>query len=261
MARIYLVTSYKGGVGKSTVSANIANKLAKLGKKVLLCDLDFDLGTLDLLLGCEDRMLFDICDAVYGRADAESCTVKLGVDKNLAFLGAPYRCNDEIDPEYFASRIKELAKDYDYAILDTPGGNTVTLQAARLCSDEAIVVATQNPASIRGAEKTADSLAEAGISSRLVINCFDAQSAENSSRAGILSMIDSTKTPLLGVIPYDRTMMFAQEKGVLSDGDTFISSRAFENVVSRMEAALTHKRPVPVLYKVKGIRRKKVLTK
>lgn len=261
MAKIFLITSYKGGVGKSTVSANIANKLAKNGRKVLLCDLDFDLGTLDLLLGCEDRMLFDICDAAYGRAATEDCTVRLGRDKNLGFLGAPYKCTDEIDPGDFAKRLKELSSGYDYVILDTPGGETVTLQAARLCADEAIVVATQNPASIRGAEKTADSLAEAGISSRLVINCFDAQSAENSSRAGILSMIDSTKTPLLGVIPYDRTMMFAQEKGVLSDGDTFISSRAFENVVSRMEAALTHKRPVPVLYKVKGIRRKKVLTK
>ena len=261
MARIYLITSYKGGVGKSTVAANIAYKLAKTGKRVLLCDLDFDLGTLDLLLGCEDRMLFDLCDAVFKRADPESCTVRLGRDKNLAFLGAPYKCADEIEPEFFAQRLKELSDGYDYVILDTPGGETVTLKAARLCADEAIVVATQNPASIRGAEKTAGNLRDQGISSRLIINCFDAQSAETSSRAGIISMIDSTKTPLLGVIPYDRVMMFAQEKGVLSDGDGFASSQAFENVVSRMEAFLTGKRPVPVLYKVKGIRRKKVLTK
>ena len=74
-------------------------------------------------------------------------------------------------------------------------------------------------------------------------------------------MIDSTKTPLLGVIPYDRVMMFAQEKGVLSDGDGFVSSQAFDNVVNRIEAFQTGRRPVPVLYKVKGIRRKKVLTK
>ena len=261
MARIYLITSYKGGVGKSTVAANIANKLAKKDRRVLLCDLDFDLGTLDLLLGCEDRMLFDICDAVYGRSDPESCTVRLGKNKNIGFLGAPYKCSDTIDPEFFAGRIKDLADGYDYVILDTPGGETVTLQAARLCADEAIVVATQNPASIRGAEKTAASLSEKGLSSRLIINCFDAQSAENSSRAGILSMIDMTKTPLLGVIPYDRVMMFAQEKGVLSDGDGFISSQAFENVISMIEAFKNGRRPVPVLYKVKGIRRKKVLTK
>lgn len=261
MARIYLITSYKGGVGKSTVSANIANKLAKRGKRVLLCDLDFDLGTLDLLLGCEDRMLFDICDAVYGRAAADDCTVRLGYYKNIGFLGAPYKCRDEIEPESFAGRIKELSQGYDYVLLDTPGGETVTLQAARLCADEAIVVATQFPASIRGAEKTAAALADAGIPSRLIINSFDAQSAENATRAGILSMIDSTKTPLLGVIPYDRVMMFAQEKGVLSDGDAFVSSQAFDNVVSRMESELTGRRPVPVLYKVKGIRRKKVLTK
>ena len=75
MAHIILVTSFKGGVGKSTVSANLALKLARLGQKVLLCDLDFDLGTLDLITGCEDRMLFDVCDAVYGRRDVEDCAV------------------------------------------------------------------------------------------------------------------------------------------------------------------------------------------
>lgn len=261
MARIYLITSFKGGVGKSTVSANLASKLAKAGYKTLLCDLDFDLGTLDLITGCEDRMLFDICDAVYGRKAAGDCIVTFPSNQNLHFLGAPFKCEDAVVPEELAEALKKICSGYDYVILDTPGADSSTVAAAALCADEAIVVATHNPASVRGAGKTADKLREKGLPCKLLINCFDVQSVSEDKRAGMLSMIDATKTPLLGVVPYDRTLMFAQEKGVLADGDSFISSRAFDNIVSRMVPAQPGKRPTPILYKVIGSKRKKVLTK
>lgn len=261
MPEIILITSFKGGVGKSTAAANIASKLAKAGKKTLLCDLDFDLGTLDLIMGCEDRMLFDICDAVYGRRDVDDCAVKFPSNPNLSLLGAPFRMTDTVEPDEFAKRLKDISAGYDYVILDTPGADSVTLAAARLCADLAIVVSTHNPASIRGAEKTAEKLRETGSECRLLINCFDASSVSGDKRAGMLSMIDATKTPLLGVIPYDRTLMFAQEKGVLAEGDAFISSKAFDNTVQRLLCKESGKRPIPILYGVSGVKRKKVLTK
>jgi septum formation inhibitor-activating ATPase MinD len=94
-----------------------------------------------------------------------------------------------------------------------------------------------------------------------VINSFDAASVSGDKRTGMISMIDATKTPLLGVVPYDRTLMFAQEKGVLADGDSFPSSKAFENIAQRLIAEKTGGRPVPVLSGVIGRKRKKVLTK
>ncbi len=261
MTKTLLITSFKGGVGKSTAAANLASKLAHAGKRTLLCDLDFDLGTLDLITGCEDRMLFDICDAAYGRREVEDCTVKFTSNPELFLLGAPFKLTDEIDPDDFAERLKKLFDGFDYVILDTPGADSVTLAVGAKCADEAIVVATHNPTSIRGAEKTADKLRGAGIPCRLLINCFDARSVSESKRAGMLGMIDATKTPLLGVVPYDRTLMFAQEKGVLADGDSFVSSQAFDNIVQRLLCAETGERPRPVLYGVFGIKRKKVLTK
>lgn len=261
MPKVILITSFKGGVGKSTAAANLASKLAYAGKRTLLCDLDFDLGTLDLITGCEDRMLFDICDAVYGRREAEDCTVKFTSNPDLFLLGAPFKLTDEIDPDDFAERLKKLFDGFDYVILDTPGADSVTLAVGAKCADEAVVVATHNPTSIRGAEKTSDRLRQAGIKCRLLINCFDAKSVSGSKRAGMLGMIDATKTPLLGVVPYDRTLMFAQEKGVLADGEAFISSQAFDNIVQRLMCEETGERPRPVLYGVSGVKRKKVLTK
>ena len=261
MALIILITSFKGGVGKSTAAANIASKLAKAGKRTLLCDLDFDLGTLDLITGCEDRVLFDVCDAVSGRRDADDCTVKFPSNQNLFLLPAPFKNTDTVKPEEFAEKLKAICDKYDYAILDTPGADSVTLAAARICADLVIVVSTHNPTSIRGAEKTAESLRETGLECRLLINCFDAPSVSEDKRAGILSMIDATKTPLLGVIPYDRTLMFAQEKGVLADGERFISSKAFDNTVQRLLCREKGQRPIPILYGISKVKRKKVLTK
>ncbi|MBO4868963.1 MAG: P-loop NTPase [Clostridia bacterium] len=261
MAHIILVTSFKGGVGKSTVSANLALKLARLGQKVLLCDLDFDLGTLDLITGCEDRMLFDVCDAVYGRRDVEDCAVTFPSVPGLYLLGAPFRCTDEIVPEDFAEKLSAICEPYDYAVLDTPGADSVTVAVGARCADSAIVVATHNPTSLRGAEKTAQRLRDVDLPCRLVINNFDAVSVSEDKRTGMISMIDATKTPLLGVVPYDRTLMFAQEKGVLVDGDSFPSSKAFENIAQRLIAEKTGGRPVPVLSGVIGRKRKKVLTK
>ena len=261
MALIILITSFKGGVGKSTAAANIASKLARSGKRTLLCDLDFDLGTLDLITGCEDRVLFDVCDAVSGKRDADDCTVKFPSNPNLFLLPAPFKNTDAVEPGEFAEKLKEICDKYDYAILDTPGADSPALSAAKTFSDLAIVVSTHNPTSIRGAEKTAESLRENGVECRLLINCFDAASVSEDRRAGILSMIDATKTPLLGVIPYDRTLMFAQEKGVLADGGEFISSKAFDNTVQRLLCRESGERPTPILRGVGKVKRKKVLTK
>lgn len=261
MSQIFLLTSFKGGVGKSTLAANLALKLARLPSRVLLCDLDFDLRTLDLLTGCEDRLLFDVCDVVYGRKALFEAALPFGCADGLYFLGAPYKCRDTIDKEAFAKRLKELSEGFDYVLLDTPGGDTITFEAAALCSDCAFVVATQAPASLRGAERTASALSERGLSSLLIINSFDSQSVLDDRRAGILSVIDTTKVSLLGVVPYDRALSFAQEKGVLADGELFSSSRAFENIAKRIAARQTGERNIPILYGVRGVKRKKLLTK
>lgn len=262
MARIILVSSLKGGVGNSTVCANLAAKLARAGHKTLLCDLDLGLGTLDIITGCEDRMLFDVCDAAFGRRAAGECAVSFSSPPGLFLLGAPYRAEDAADSPDFPARIRYLCEGCDYALLDAPLDGPASA-AACACADEAIIVTTQDPASVRGAAKSAEILREKGVDCRLVINRFDAQAVCDGRRDGMLSIIDAAKTPLLGVIPYDRALD-PPEKGGFAEGDTFVSSRAFENVAGRLNADRTGQQPAPILQGVRGISpfiRKKVLTK
>ena len=247
--RIFVSASLKGGVGKSTVIANVAYQLAKRGQRVLLCDLDFDVRALDLIMGLENSVMFDISDVISGRCAYSTAMVVDKNQENLFFLGAPYNCKDKLVPEKFAEVIRNIAKEerLDYIFFDTPG--------------EAMIVACHTPASLRGAQKSADICFESGVKPRLIVNNFDYDSVKRNRRCGINDIIDQTRVPLLGVVPYDRNLFYAQESGVLACEDTFISEKAFSNIADRIIADKTGARYIPILKGVKAIKRKKILTK
>ncbi len=260
---ILLTTSFKGGVGKSTVASNLALQLAVAGKKTLLCDLDFGVRSLDLMMGAEDSMIFNICDCIAGRTSLSKAAVYDSRSQNLFFLGAPYRYGDEFTSEYFAEKLIEItsAEDFDYVILDTPGGNTDTLKMAIEAAEGALVITSHHPAAVRGACASAEMISEKGLYTRLIINCFDYGAVLSGKREGILGLIDGTGVSLIGVVPHDRTLAYAQEKGILAQGDRFISARAFENIASRLIAEKEHGRMIPILKGVSCPKRKKLLTK
>lgn len=260
---IFLSTSLKGGVGKSTVAANVAFQLAKAGASVLLCDLDFDVRSLDLIMGYEDALMFDISDVISGRCKYSDAVITDKRAENLCFLGAPYKFSNDLSCEDFANGIKKIAKErsLDYIILDTSGADTFMLKCALAASSEALVIASHTPASLRGAQKSAELCEKAGVRPRLIVNNFDYSSVVGGKRLGMIDMIDTTKVPLLGVIPYDDRLIYAQERGILAFGDSFISHKAFENIASRIIADKTGQRYVPILKGVKKINRRKVLTK
>lgn len=259
---ILLATSFKGGVGKSTVAANLSYRLAEAGKKVLLCDLDLDVRSLDLIMGYEDTMIFDICDVISGRIKPEDAWIKDARVDGLYFLGAPYKKKELPSPSDFAVRLKKIAEDgrFDYVILDTPGADTPSLKLAMHCAEYALVVTNHNPTSVRGAVKSGEAMEENGIVPYLIINSFDPEAVLDGRRDGMLALIDSTRLSLLGVIPYDKALIYAQEKGILSIGRNFASSEAFKNIAQRLIAKQSCERPTPIL---KGVikKRKKLLTK
>ncbi len=260
---ILLSTSFKGGVGKSTLAANLAYYLARAGSKTLLCDLDLGVRSLDLIMGYEDKMVFDILDVVSGRMKPEEAWICDTRCEGLYFLGAPYNVRDELEPKSFSECIRRIGEEYDFdhIILDTPGAETDSLICAANAADIALIVANHTPTSVRGAVKSAELVEKYGVEPYLVVNSFDPDSVLDGRRDGMLELIDSTRLPLIGVIPYDRALVYAQEKGILSVGKKFISAKAFENTAQRLTAMKKAQRPVPILKGVIKKKRKKLLTK
>lgn len=260
--KIILSTSLKGGVGKSTIAANVAYQLALNGYRVLLCDLDFDVRSLDLIMGYENSVLFDICDVLTGRRSYDDAKITDKRSGNLFFLGAPFEFSDSFTSDEFAEKIKALAteQELDYVILDTAGADTFALECAIRSSDEAFIIASHTPASLRGAQKSAQMCENAGIRPRLIVNNFDYDSVIDGERVGIIDIIDTAKVTLLGVVPYDMDLVYAQERGILASNDNFISYRAFKNIAQRIVSEKTGERYTPILKGVKKIKRKKVLT-
>lgn len=235
--RTLLITSCKGGIGKSTVAANLGATLAAMGKRVLLIDCDFGSRCLDLILGCENEIVYDMGDVIADRGQAEKAIFHLPGTDNLLFCAAPAAMT-EVGKEELADTIGALieAAKPDFAILDTAGGLSIPLLLPSTLIDTAIIVASHQPVSMRAAEKTATLLSANGIAElKLVVNSFDFASAKDGRRAGILEMIDRSHVPLLGIVPHDEALLHAQERGVkITELTNALSAPAFSNIAKRL---------------------------
>ena len=257
MSRI-LVTSCKGGVGKSTVSIGVATALASMGKRVLLIDFDLGNRSLDLMLGMQDDLIYDICDLTGGRADCAS-VVHLHPDHpNLAFIGAPFRYDGDADEASFAAAMDKLEKefDFDYIFVDTSGGAHESVAIAAPACDTALIVSSQSPIAIRAAEKSGILLDEKEVSEQyLIINGLDTQTENLAKRTGIIEVIDRTRTPLIGIIPMDTRIALLSEQGKsVFDGKKSNCRTAFENIAKRLCGV-----NVPLMKGFCGIKRDKFL--
>ncbi len=254
MSRI-LVTSCKGGVGKSTVSVGIATALAVLGHRVLLIDFDLGNRSLDLMLGMQNDVIYDICDLAAGRCTCEDA-VKIHPEyPNLAFISAPFRYENDIDEKSLSAVLEKLEEifEFEFIFVDTSGGAHESVALSAPSCDTALIVSSQSPVSIRAAEKSGIILDENGIETQyLVINGFD-MSLEN--RTGVLEMIDRTRTPLIGIIPMDvRLSLLSEEGKSIFDAGKCNCRTAFCNIAKRLCGE-----NAPLLSGFKGIKRDKIL--
>ncbi len=236
---IMTVTSCKGGVGKSTIAANLSAALAEIGYRVLLVDCDFTVRSLDLILGLEDRAIYDVYDVLSGSVPPEKALINDPRYEKLFFLCAPYGKTEEmIEEERFGSLILHYAMEggFDYIILDTPGDIGKSFQMAASVSDSALVVSTNQPTSLRAAERTGALLAEKGVGTRkLVINCFDTGRVAFSADHSLTGLIDETCIQLIGIIPFDIRVMEAQSRRelVFSLKDSNVPA-AYRNIAQRL---------------------------
>lgn len=252
MSQVILVTSFKGGVGKTTLSANLAACYAKQGKRVLVCDCDLESRCLDMVLGMEEQPLFNICDAVGGLCAPEDAIREHERIKNLFFMPAPafypeaqgLRPTDEIFTTEAVDRfVKALTDSYDRILFDLPARPDNLYRYLVPCADKIVIVSMHTAVSIRAAEKTAIALREicpnkAHPDLKLAVNAFDAKRASEKDAVGLYDILNKAKLPLVGVIPRDVRMVSACEKGLLAceaGGVVLPFWRAVENTARRLD--------------------------
>lgn len=236
--KVTLITSCKGGVGKSTVAANLAMSLARRGKKVLLCDCDFDMRCLDLILGVENDVMYDLFDAAKGRVPFERILLRDERCENLYFAAAPYKGGRDITASEFSDIIDSALEfmDFDHILLDTPGSLGVPAIMESRRAESAVIVASHQPTSIRAAEQTGEYLEKWGIADqRLLINSFDFAAAVTGDRPGINEIIDKSFIQLCGIVPYERELMLGAELGRLACQTKKSNANvAFDNIAARL---------------------------
>lgn len=227
MARKIVITSGKGGVGKTTVSANLGAKLANLGFKVLLVDTDIGLNNLDVVMGVENNVVFDILDVIRGRCRAKQALVADKRHPSLFLLPAP---NSDPLGIATAEKIEEILSGlehfFDYILIDCPAGLDNGFHRAVSSANEAIVVVTPHVSSIRDAGKVVARLASYPLSSvKLVVNRVRGDMLMTGDSIAIEKIIKLLGTNILGVIPEDDAISALSAIGAMPYGTS--SAKAF----------------------------------
>lgn len=199
MSKVFAITSGKGGVGKSTVSVGLANALADAGNSVLLVDMDEGFRCLDLMLGVDNKAVFDLADILNG-CDIEDALYSCDNDEKLWLIPAPAKIG-AIDCEAFKSFVNDVIDRFDIVIFDFPAGINLPLYCALPKDSLFLTVAVPDPVSIRDAAQISRQLNEVNILARLIINRFILAQSRKYGFKNIDSIIDSANLRLIGIIP------------------------------------------------------------
>lgn len=234
MAVKTVIASGKGGVGKSTVCKSLGLSLSEMGKKTLLIDCDAGLSSLDIMLSCRENVSFTWADIVNGSCSTEDAIME--INENLSLIPSP------VSPLYedFESAVSditaELNQNYDFILIDAPAGIGRGLRRAAKGASKALIVATGDEISVKGAETVSSVLREIGITeSRLLINRYDVKAAKKGRFLTVDEIIDKTLVQLIGIIPENKNIMY----GTVSEKklNTRNTDKAFMRVACRISGA------------------------
>ncbi len=238
MGKAIVITSGKGGVGKTTTTANIGTGLAQLDRKVCLIDADIGLRNLDVVLGLENRIVYDLVDVVEGTCRLRQAIIK---DKRLEGLyllpAAQTREKDAVSPDQMRQLVGDLKKEFDYVIVDCPAGIEQGFKNAIAGADMAVIVSTPEVSAVRDADRIVGLLEAAELYDPfLIINRMRADMVRKGDMMSIQDTIDILAIPLLGVVPDDEGIIISTNRGEPVVGDKKSrSGQAYRNICRRLE--------------------------
>ena len=236
MSEVIVITSGKGGVGKTTTTANIGIGLAKLGKKVLVIDTDLGLRNLDVVLGLENRIVYNLVDVIEGKCRPKQAIIKDKRFQDLYLLpSAQTKDKSSVSPEQMKKLTEDLREDYDFVLLDCPAGIEQGFQNAIAGADKAIVVTTPEVSSIRDADRIIGLLEASGIrDNQLVINRLRVDMVKKGDMMSVEDVTEILAIDLLGVIPDDESVVIATNQGEPVVGEESPAGKGYENICRRL---------------------------
>lgn len=223
MAKIIVVTSGKGGVGKTTTSAALAAGLALKGQKTVVIDFDVGLRNLDLIMGCERRVVYDFVNVIHKEASLKQALIKDKRLDNLYILPASQtRDKDALQKDAVEEILNELAKDFDYIVCDSPAGIEAGAQMALYFAEEAIIVTNPEVSSVRDSDRilgilqSKSRMAEQGkrVKEHLLLTRYNPDRVANGEMLSVEDVEEILAVPLLGVIPESQAVLKASNQGV-----------------------------------------------
>ena len=245
MARIITVTSGKGGVGKTTSAAAIATGLAMQGKKTVVIDFDVGLRNLDLIMGCERRVVFDFINVINDGIRLHQALIKDKRVENLYVLPTSQtRDKDALDLEGVEKALNELKLEFDYIICDSPAGIEKGAQTALYFADEAVIVTNPEVSSVRDSDRIIGILnsksrrAEKGqeaVKQHLLLTRYDPARVEKGEMLKVEDVLEILAIPLLGVIPQDDAVLQASNVGMpVTLDERSKAGQAYKDAVRRL---------------------------
>lgn len=215
MGEVIVVTSGKGGVGKTTTSANLGTGLAIAGNKVVLVDTDIGLRNLDVVMGLENRIVYDIVDVTSGNCRLRQALIKDKRFENLFLLpAAQTKDKNAVSPEQMRELSAELKQEFDYAIIDCPAGIEQGFKNAIAGADRAVVVTTPEMSAVRDADRIIGLLEANDLRNpKLIINRIRPQMVKRGDMMDMEDILDILAIELLGVVPEDESIIVSTNKG------------------------------------------------
>ena len=244
MAKIVVVTSGKGGVGKTTTSASFASGLALRGHKTAVIDFDVGLRNLDLIMGCERRVVYDLINVIHGEANLHQALIKDKQCDNLFVLAASQtRDKDALTQDGVKKVLDDLIEmGFEFIVCDSPAGIESGALMAMHFADEALVTTNPEVSSVRDSDrilgmlssKTDKAASGKGIKEHLLITRYNPNRVEDGQMLSIQDIEDILRIPLIGVIPESEVVLQASNQGVpaihMADSDV---AQAYQDVVAR----------------------------
>ncbi|MFP3155459.1 septum site-determining protein MinD [Lachnospiraceae bacterium ZAX-1] len=236
MSEVMVITSGKGGVGKTTTTANVGTGLAQLDKKVVLIDTDIGLRNLDVVMGLENRIVYNLVDVVEGNCRMKQALIKDKRYPNLYLLpSAQTRDKSAVTPEQMMKLTDELRDDFDYILLDCPAGIEQGFKNAIAGADRALIVTTPEVSAIRDADRIIGLLEANNLrDSSLIVNRIRMDMVKRGDMMSMDDVVDVLAIHLIGAVPDDEQIVISTNQGEPLVGKDCMAGKAYANICRRI---------------------------